>query len=167
MFVFNYDFNQNAGLAECDQMRFYAVQGRPAEGALKNMTKNPASFSGRLKTDTTAIKWLVGVTEQPVTLTGSMDLSNWGWQSLVYTATLDTSADLVPTLNLPTGTLSATEQIYLGMSMPAFTHTLGTYTGTLTVNWYAANAGNNPRTVALQVDVVPHIYHAYLPAMTK
>lgn len=167
MFIFNYDFNQNAGLQECDQMRFYAVKGRPAEAALTALPKNPASMAGRLKSDTTALKWLVDVDEQPVTLNASVDLANWGWQSLVYTATANTSASLVPTIISPTGSLSATAMTYLNLSMPAFTRTLGTYTGTLTLSWYAAGAGNNPRQVALQVDVVPEVYRVYLPAMAR
>jgi hypothetical protein len=167
MFIFNYNFNQNAGLAECDQMRFYAVKGRAAESALTALSKNTASVAGRLKTNTTTVNWLVGVDEQPLTLTASIDLANWGWQSLVYTATLDNSANLLPAIDNPTGTLSATAQIYLDLSMPAFTRTPGTYTGTLTLNWYAAGAGNNPRQVALQVQVVPEVYRTYLPTITN
>ena len=105
--------------------------------------------------------------EQPVTLNAGVDLANWGWGSLVYTATVDAAASLTPTIISPTGSLSATAQTYLNLSMSAFTRTLGTYTGTLALNWYAAGAGNNPRQIALQVDVVPEIYRTYLPAVVK
>jgi hypothetical protein len=136
-------------------------------GALTSLVKNIPTSAGRLRTDTTAINWLVDVDEQPVTLNASVDLANWGWQSLVYTATVNNSANVVPVIVGPTGSLSATAVTYLNLSLPNFTRTLGTYTGTLTLNWYAVGAGNNPRLVALQVDVVPDIYRAYLPAIVK
>ena len=169
MFIFNLNFYAAPWYTnECDQMLWYSVRaGSPAESALTLSAKNIPSLAGRLKTDTTAIQWLVDVDEQPVTLNASVALSNWGWESLVYTATMDAAASLTPTISSPTGSLSATAQTDLNLSLSAFTRTLGVYTGTLTLNWYAAGAGNNPRQVALQVDVVPEVYHAYLPAVVK
>jgi hypothetical protein len=83
----------------------------------------------------------------------------------VYTATIDAVASLVPTIISPTGSLSATGLTYLNLTMPAFTRTLGTYTGTLTANWFGVSPGT-PRKVALQVDVVPQVYRTYLPLTT-
>jgi hypothetical protein len=105
------------------------------------------------------------VDEQPVTLSASVDLVNWGWSPVVYTATVDAAASLVPTIISPTGSLSATEVSYLNLTTPAFTRTLGTYTGTLTVNWSGVSAGN-PRKIVLEVDVVPQVYRTYLPLMS-
>ena len=172
LFIFNLNFNVAPWYDNpCEQMLFYSVQGRPAESALTALVKNIPSLAGRLKTDTTAIQWRVDVNEQPITLTASVDLANWGWGSLVYTATVDAAASVAPTISNPTGSLSATAQTYLSLSLSTFTHTgtlaLGTYTGTLTLNWYAVGAGNNPRLIALQVDVVPEVYRVYLPATVK
>jgi hypothetical protein len=169
MFIFNLNFYAAPWYTnECDQMLWYSVRaGSPAESALTALTKNIPSLAGRLKTDTTAIQWLVDVDDQPVTLNAGVELTNWGWGSLVYTATVDMAASLTPTISSPTGSLSATAQTDLNLSLPAFTRTLGAYTGTLTLNWYAACAGNNSRPIALQVNVVPEVYHAYLPAVVK
>ncbi|MBI5565687.1 MAG: hypothetical protein HY870_12405 [Chloroflexi bacterium] len=169
MFIFNLNFYSAPWYTnDCEQMLWYSVRAdSPAESALTSLVKNIPSPAGRLRTETSAIKWLVDVDEQPVALNASVDLANWGWQSLVYTATVDPAASLVPTIISPTGSLSATAVSYLTLSMPAFTRALGAYTGTLTLNWYAAGAGNNPRLVALQVDVVSEVYFAYLPAVLK
>jgi hypothetical protein len=169
MFVFNLNFDAAPWYTnECEQMLWYSVrEGSPAEAALTSLVKNPANIPGRLRTSVTSVKWLVGVSEQPVTLNASVDLANWGWGSLIYTATVDSAASLVPTIISPTGSLSATAERYLNLTLPAFTGTLGTYTGTLTLNWLAAGAGNNPRKIALEVVVVPEIHYAYLPAITK
>jgi hypothetical protein len=169
MFIFNLNFYTAPWYPnECEQMLWYSVRaGSPAESALTVLTKNVPSLAGRLKTDTTVIHWLVDVDEQPVTLNASVDLANWGWGTLVYTATVDATASLTPTIDRPTGSLSATAQTNLNLSLSAFTRTLGAYTGTLTLNWYAAGAGNNPRPIALRVDVAPEVYHAYLPAVVK
>jgi hypothetical protein len=169
MFIFNLNFYAAPWYTnECEQASWYSVRaGSPAESALTSLVKNIPSLAGRLKTETTAIRWLVEADEQPVTLNAIVDLANWGWGSLAYTATVDAAASLAPTISSPTGSLSATAQIYLHLSTSAFTRTLGAYTGTLTLNWYAAGAGNNPRRIALQVDVVPEVYHAYLPAVMK
>jgi hypothetical protein len=169
MFIFNLNFYTAPWYTnECEQMLWYSVrEGSLAEAALTNLVKNPANIPGRLKTSTTSIKWLVGASEQPVTLNASVDLANWGWGSLIYTATVDAAASLVPTIISPTGSLSATAERYLSLTLPAFTRTLGTYTGTLTLNWLAAGAGNNPRKITLEVTVVPEIYHVHLPAVTK
>lgn len=169
MFIFNLNFYAAPWYTnECEQMLWYSVRaGSLADSALTALDKNIPSLAGRLKTNTTVIHWLVDVDEQPVTLNAGVDLANWGWGSLVYTATVAATASLAPTIGSPTGSLSATAQTYLNLSMSAFTRTPGTYTGTLTLNWYAAGAGNHPRQIALQVDVVPEVYHAYLSAVMK
>ncbi len=164
MFVFNLNYYVAPWYTnECEQALWYGVRaGSPAESALTGLIKNPANTLGRLRTSTTAIRWLVDVDEQPVSLSANVDLVNWGWSTVVYTATIDAAAGLVPIVISPTGSLSATGLSYLNLTVPVFTRTLGMYTGTLTVNWFGVSAGN-PRKVALQVDVVPQVYRTYLP----
>lgn len=165
MFVFNLNYNVAPWYTnECEQVLWYSVRASSsAENALTNLIKNPANIPGRLKTSVTSIKWLVGVSEQPVTLGASVDLANWGWSSVVYTATVDAGASLAPTIISPTGSLSATVLTYLPVTVPDFSGTVGTYTGTLTLNWFAVGAGNNPRKIALEIEVVPQVYRTYLP----
>ena len=92
MFVFNLDFNQNPSLSECEQMRYYSVEGKPAKNALASLPKNKASMTGQLRTGASALAVLIDVDEQPVTWTSAVNLYNAGWQSLVYTATVDRRA---------------------------------------------------------------------------
>lgn len=167
MFIFNLNFNEPGLHPECEQMRFYAVQGHAAESALTAMPKNPATIAGRLRTTTTKLTWLVDVDQQPVDLPGSVDIANWGWGSVVYTATVNNSADVVPVIANPTGSLSPTAQSWINFNIAGFTHTLGTYTGTLTLNWFATGAGNNPRTVALEVRVLPDVQRVFLPLIMR
>lgn len=167
MLIFNFDFNENPGLSACDQMRFYSVKGKPAAAALQNIPKNKANITGRLRTETTKLTWLVDVDQQPVDLPGSVDIANWGWGPVVYTATVNTSADVAPVIDNPTGPLSPTAQSWINLNTPGFTHTLGTYTGTLTVNWFAPGAQNNQRSVALEVRVLQDVQRVFLPLVMR
>jgi hypothetical protein len=168
MLMFNLDFNENPGLPECEQMRFYSIKGKPAENALKNMPKNKASLTGQLRTSTNNIAIMIDVDEQPVTWTPVVNLFNSGWQSLAYTPSVNGSASVVPALSgVTSGTLSATQESLLQMIVPGFSRTLGTYTGTVRVDWYAAGAGNNPRSIGLQMIVVSEVQRIYLPAITR
>jgi hypothetical protein len=111
---------------------------------------------------------MIDVDEQPVTWTPVVNLFNSGWQSLAYTGTVNGSASVVPALSgVTSGTLSATQESLLQMIVPGFSRTLGTYTGTVRVDWYAAGAGNNPRSIGLQMIVVSEVQRIYLPAITR
>jgi hypothetical protein len=168
MLMFNLDFNQNPGLPECEQMCFYSVEGKPAKNALATMPKNKASLTGQLRTGASALSILIDVDEQPVTWTPAVNLYNAGWQALVYTATVDGSASVVPILSgALTGTLSATQEVWLQVNVPGFSRTLGTYTGTVRASWYAAGAGNNPHNIGLNMIVVSDVYRTYLPTITR
>ena len=168
MFVFNLDFNQNPALPECEQMRYYSIEGKPAKNALAAMPKSKASLTGKLLTSPQALTIMIDVDEQPVTWTPSAVLVNAGWQSLRYTATVNGSASVVPGLSgATTGTLSATQESLLQLSVPGFSRAPGTYTGTVTVNWYAAGAGNNPKSIDLQMIVVGDVQRVWLPLITR
>jgi hypothetical protein len=168
MFIFNLDFNENPDLPACEQMRYYSIKGKPAETALKMMPKSKASLTGLLQTSPKALTILIDVDEQPITWTPSIALANAGWQALVYTATVDGSASVVPGLSgAPTGTLSATQESVLQLSVPGFSRTLGIYTGTVNVSWYAAGAGNKPKAIEIQLLVVSDVYRVALPLIMR
>lgn len=168
MLMFNLDFSQNPALPECEQMRFYSIKGKPAENALKNMTKSKASVTGQLQTNPKSLAILIGVGEQPVSWTPTINLYNAGWQSLHYTVTVDNSASVVPGLTSPTtGMLSATKEVWLQLSVPGFSRTVGTYTGTVTASWYAVGAGNKPKVIDLQMIVVSDVHRVYLPLIMR
>ena len=83
MFVFNLDFNQNPALPECEQMRYYSIEGKPAESALAAMPKSKASLTGQLQTSPQALSDLDRRrrTAHHVDAERSV-LVNAGWQSL-------------------------------------------------------------------------------------
>jgi hypothetical protein len=168
MLMFNLDFNQNPGLTECDQMRYYSITGKPAQGALAVMPKSKAGLTGQLQTSPKSLTVLIGINEQPFTWTSAISLYNAGWQSLRYTVTVNNSADAVPGLSgALTGTLSATQETWLQLSVPGFSRTLGTYTGTVTASWYADGAANKPKTIDLQMIVTGDEYRVHLPLITR
>ncbi len=167
MFMFNFDFVQNSDLPPCEQMRYYSIKGKPAESALKAMSKSKASLTGKLSVDNAALSILVVSDTQPLTWTPSLNLGNAGWQVLQYTITVDLGAGVAPLVANPTGTLSATAQLPLSLSVPVFSRTVGIYTGTLAIDWYAAGAGNKPRSVALTLIVLTDVQQVYLPLITR
>jgi len=168
LFIFNFDFNENPALPACEQMRYYSVAGKPAEAALKAMPKSKASLTGQLQTGVKSLALMIDVDEQPITWTPSIALYNAGWQALVYTTTVDGSASVVPGLSgAIAGGLSATQESLLQLSVIGFSRTVGTYTGTVNVEWYAAGAGNKPRSVPLTLIVVADVQRVYLPLIVR
>lgn len=168
MFVFNLDFNQLGDLGACDQMRSYDIAGKPAQQALTDMAKNQASIEGKLKTDVTQISWLIGVSDQPITLPASIGLSNWGWNPAAYTATASSAANVVPSFLNSVGVLSATAQQPLNLTITSTARITGTYTGLVTVNWSADGVSNpTPRKVNLELRVVDQVYRTYLPGIMR
>jgi hypothetical protein len=170
MFIFNLNFDNDPLITNpCEQMRFYSVQGRPAETALTDMVKNPtpAILTGRLQTDVNQLSYLIGVDEQPVTLTGNIFLSNWGWQPANYTGTAKTDAAVVPLLFNPTGTLTITSPS-IALNITSTNRATGVYTGQITVNWSAGGVSNPPpRNVLINLLVVSDVQRIYLPAMIR
>jgi hypothetical protein len=168
MFVFNLDFNQLSNLRACDQMRSYDLRNKPALAALQAMPKNAASIQGKLKTDGSLVTVMIGVGEQPITLSTSIGLSNWGWNPAYYTATTNSAAYVVPVLLNPTGFLSATAQQPLNLSITSTLRTSGIYSGVVTVNWSAAGvASPTARKVSVELRVVDQVYRTYLPAIMR
>ncbi|HSD84744.1 MAG TPA: hypothetical protein VLG46_12830 [Anaerolineae bacterium] len=168
MFVFNLNFAQNPALAECDQMRYYSVQGRAAETMLTDLSKNAANIPGRLKTDASPVTLMIGVDEQPITLTAAIGLSNWGWRPVTYTASADNGAPLVPTLINPTGTLSGTGRLPLNFIITSSAQAVGVYTALVTVNWTAYEVSNPaPRSVGIELQIVTDVQRIYLPSVTR
>jgi hypothetical protein len=166
MFVFNLNFNAAAWYPECEQMRFYSVQGRPAETALASLSKNPAFLVGRLKTDVDQLTYLIGVNEQPLTLTGKIGLSNWGWEPVTYTA-VSQPADVTPVLLNPTGTFNITPGS-ISLLIPSAGRAVGTYTGHITITWQADRVANPaPRPVGITLIVVTDVQHVFLPMITR
>lgn len=168
MFVFNLNFDRDPQITNlCEQMRFYSVQGRPAETALTDMAKNPAFLTGRLRTDVDQLSYLIGVSEQPLTMTGIIGLSNWGWEPAIYTATATANTAVVPVILNPTGTLTITSQA-IDLAITSTNRATGVYTGQVTVNWRADRVANpTRRNVLVTLYVVSDVQRVYLPSITR
>lgn len=165
IFVFNLNFNVNPIYPECEQMRFYAVQDRPAEDALRDMPKVETQFR-QLEVSPGGFTAVITPGQQPYTATFSLSLANSGKQPFAYTTTL-TAATLTPTLFVtPTGILSPLQQITLPVQFTSISQTAGIYTAALIISATAGTV-NAPTTLPITLYIFDEIYTTYLPAVKR
>lgn len=163
MFIFNLNFNMAPYYPECEQMRFYAVQGRPAQDALTAMPKNPAHLLPDLYVPVHGVSFMIAAAEQPVTLTFTIPVGNGGWGAMMqYTATVESAAAVVPTLQNNIGSILPGEMEVITGTISNVARPLGQHTGSLTIT---ASTGtlNSPATIPVQVWVVNEVHRVYLP----
>lgn len=163
MFLFNLNFNTAPHYPECEQMRFYGVQGRPAQASLTAMPKNPATWGTSLYVPVSAVSFMIAAAEQPITLPFSIPVGNQGMVgTMVYTATVNGAAVVVPTLINPTGTVGPGGTVALKGEVENVARPLGQHSGAITIQ---ANPGttNSPITLPVQVWVVEQVHRTYLP----
>ncbi len=164
MFVFNLNFNM-AGYHACEQMRFYSVQGRPAETALRNMPKVTNPPVGELTVSPTGLAAMITVAEQPYSQTTSFQVGNIGTDSLVFTITAQ-AGSLAPIVVNGTGSLDpgafAESQVTISVSG----RPTGTYIATLHVSATPGTVGV-PLSLPIVLFVVDEINHSYLPVIAK
>jgi hypothetical protein len=165
MFVFNLNFNVAGQYPECEQMRFYAVKGRPAENALRAVPKNPATIGPTLLPTPGAVLWLVEAAAQPADLTAGVLLANGGWTAVSYTAAAVTPAEIVPDVLNPQGVISPTEQISLQLAVTV-NRPLGVYTGLVQVDGQPAPV-NGSQSIPVTVRVVETIHRWYFPLLLR
>jgi hypothetical protein len=162
MFVFNLNFNVAPWYPQCEQMRYYGVQDRPAEDALRDMPKNPAPLSGFLWAAPPTYEVMHPVSAQPFTLTLPLALSNAGYAPLTYTAAVLTGTDLLPTLPITAGTLNPGEDTELSVLISVADRPVGTYSGGVRLE-APAGVGGVPITVPIKLRLVDTLYGTYLP----
>lgn len=163
MFIFNLNFNMAPYYPECEQMRFYAVEGRPAQAALAAMPKNPAQLVPDLYVPVASVSFMIAAVAQPITLTFNLPVGNGGWGAMLqYTATVDSAAAVVPTLQNSTGSVLPGEIEMITGTIHNVARPLGQHTGTITIT---ANPGttNSPAITPVQVWVVNEVHQVYLP----
>lgn len=167
MFIFNLNFNEPGLHPECEQMRYYAVQGLAAESALTAMPKNPADLPRRLTIGTQAINVMIAQSWQPITQTVKFPVTNCCAQSLVYSITLEPGSTVVPDIFNGTNSIAAFGQRNVHVHIGSFNRTPGVYTSTLTFTVTPASLGGLPQSIPLQLLVVEQVYQAYLPAVMR
>jgi hypothetical protein len=165
MFAFNLNFNTVGWYPECEQMRFYGVEGRPAETALRDMPKNVKPVVGELHVLPPAVTAVITPGQQPFTQTTQLTFSNIGTAPLTYTIAID-GGTLAPSLLSPaTGVLEPGDLHLLTLRVASHDRPVGTYTAVMqvTVNDGAGGATDIP--VALHI--FDTIYRTYLPLLQK
>ncbi|MCA9984064.1 MAG: hypothetical protein KDE59_07210 [Anaerolineales bacterium] len=165
MFVFNLNFNTVGWYAECEQMRFYGVEDRPAEDALRALVKYPATYGPGLSFGPGAFALMVTPADLPLTQVYELHLYNDGWQPASYVVTVDGSGDIVPTIQGDSGTLAPTESGVVGVTVATGNRPFGTYHGTVTIS--APGVPGTPFDLPVTVQVVDDIQRLYLPSLPR
>jgi hypothetical protein len=144
-------------------MRYYAVEGRPAEPALGSMPKNPVPTNPILTLSPPLIRWFVDVDEMPVTETIAFNLGNEGWRPMPYTLSVAGENGVDLSIPNPTGLVGPLYPVSI-QAMVAISRPLGIYTAVLRIE-SSPETTNAPATVPIEVHVVPQVYKIMLPAI--
>ncbi len=165
MFIFNLNFNQ-AGYVTCEQMRYYSVQGRPAEAALTAMPKVTAPKVGELAVSPSTVAAMITRSQPPFTQTVPIQLQNVGTAVFTYTAVL-TPGSLAPTLSgSSSAPISPTASAWLTVTIASSGRPTGTYTAWLTIT-ATSGTTNAPTTIPLNLFIVDQIHKVYLPVVKR
>jgi hypothetical protein len=165
MFVFNLNFNKPGSYPLCEQMRYYAVEGRPAQTSLANMPKNPVPTSSVMVVSPTELHRFVDVDDMPLTTAVSFDLGNEGWQTMPYTLSVAAENGLSLTISQPTGSVGPLGLVPIQLTVQ-INQPLGIYTAVLRIE-STASTGGAPLLLPIEVEVIPELYEGLLPAVLK
>jgi len=164
MFVFNLNFNTTSFYDECEQMRYFGIEGRPAEEALRAMAKYPAS--GVLRVAGPEGPIMEAVDAQPLTNVISMTVRNRGWGPLSFTATVTSGDRLELALTPLTGTLAPQSFLPLSLTTVISGRLPGIYGGTVTVE-ASPGTGDAPATRQLEFWLVGEMRDRFLPFVRR
>ncbi len=161
MALFNLNFNHAGHLGECDQMRYYAVQDRPAEGALAAIPKRYGRFGRRIEPLAPQIAGIIGTAEQPITITLSLPLKNVGWEPSSYS--LSGSGELMPAFSNPSNSTQPGEIVAHLVQIESSGRAAGVYHGVIRV----VPESGAPFDVDINLLVLDQLYRTYLPLAAK
>lgn len=164
MFVFNLNFNTTSFYEECEQMRYFGIEGRPAEEALREMVKYPAS--GLLRVEGPAGPIREAVQDQPLTRAASITVRNRGWGPLTFTATVTTSEGLEAALTPLTGALAPQTSLPLSLTTVISGRSPGTYGATVTVE-ASPGTGDAPSMTTVVFRLVGEMKDSFLPVVRR
>jgi hypothetical protein len=133
MFIFNLNFNTAPWITdECEQMRFYGVDGRVAEAALTAMPKVSPAETGILEVNPLFVTEIITHGQQPYSHVTNIHVQNVGAMPLLLTATVEAGSPFTLTiLSSDTYTLTVSEVVTLPVQIEANGLLTGTYTGTI------------------------------------
>jgi len=146
-------------------MRFYGIEGRPAETALRTMPKSIVSPAGELTAAPDSIAVMITANQQPFNQTVPVTLGNIGSEPITYTVTAVPGSLSLSVLN-GSGTLNPAETAEVSVSIVSNGASTGTYASTLSVT---ATPGtlNAPRSISVKLFIVNQVYRIYLPQITR
>ncbi|MEJ2747328.1 MAG: hypothetical protein P8183_05380, partial [Anaerolineae bacterium] len=165
MFVFYLNFNQ-AGYAACEQMQYYAVQGRPAEAALTAMPKEITLPVGELSVNNSTIGAMITPAQQPFTREVAVPVENVGTAVFTYTVTANTGS-LNPVLRGSSGAIQPGETAVFTVTLSSSGQPTGTYSADLVVTAVPTDTIGVPLTVPVKLFIVDQIYPTYLPLVQR
>lgn len=166
MFIFNLNFNSSGWYQSCEQMNFYGVEGRPAEEALRQMSKaGPEPPVARLTVSPGVIGALITPDQQPYTKSTTVQLNNIGTLTTSYTMTVQ-SASLTPLLTNGSGLLPPGASAQAQLTVNSSGRPTGTFTATVHI---AAAAGTEgvPFSIPVRLTIADQIYYHFLPIVQR
>jgi len=166
LFVFNLNFNHRGDLPECEQMRFYAVQDRPAETALREMPKTAPPKVGKLEVSYGQLTAVITPTQQPITITSPIYIHNIGTAPFTFTLSADATTEIVPEILIPTAVIPPGEVVTSQITFGSNGRSVGIYTGTLTISTIEA-VENSPLDLPVSIFIFDQIYRTHLPVIQK
>ena len=165
MIVFNLNFNE-AGYPTCEQMRYYAVQGRPAEAALSAMPKVRTPLVGALSVSDSTIGTMITPDQQPFMREVVLPIRNEG--TAVFTYTITTSpGSLTPGLANSSGAIEPGETAVFTVTLSSIGQPTSTYSADLVVTAVPTDTVGIPVTIPVRLFIVDQIYATYLPLVLK
>jgi hypothetical protein len=159
MFIFNLNFNVATWYETCEQMRYYAVQGRPAEAALTALPKNPVR--GIMDVNAAPRVLLAATADQPLTFNFSIPVANRD----IYAFTFEASAPGQPfplVVSPSTGEVAGGATRLLNISATASALASGVHDAQLTMTGSPGVQGA-PVTVPVRLYLLDDIERLYLP----
>jgi len=166
MFVFNLNFNKAVYYVACEQMRFYAVQDRPAEAALAAMPKVAGAAVGELAVAPAGITEIITPTQQPYAVTRTVTLQNTGTKVFSYTVTAVSPNPRIPTNISPTGTLNPGEQSTFQIIIESTGRTAGSYSGAISIETTIATE-TMPISAPVTLFIFDEIHQTFLPMLLR
>ena len=161
MFIFNLNFNQVDWYQACEQMRYYAVAGRPAETALRDLPKVHDAPRYALHVSPAAITLFEAQAAQPFSRARGLTLRNTGNAALAYRVTAVAGA-LSPALSNGEGTLEPGMETAVGVLIDSAGRAPGVYSAVMRVT-------TDPQTPEGQLEIpvtlriLETVHRAHLP----
>ncbi|HEX6383320.1 MAG TPA: hypothetical protein VF177_01500 [Anaerolineae bacterium] len=165
MFIFNLNFNTVSWYSTCEQMRYYGVEDRPAEAALRDMPKVEAPTAGRLEVMPGSITLAIADEQTSFEKTVSVELRNTGVESLTYTITAG-SGSIVSNVSGGSGTLAPNKTAQVQVTIKRGGRPIGTYNTSLTID-VTPDDVEAPATIPVSLFIFDEVHTTHLAVITR